>query len=162
MDQNNCFSIEKPQKHKPIPTARTSSLVKISCQKLLIQKFLWIISNIMKLLSGCQVLANFQLRSHRNIYWPLLPEMPLWQRNHAKNYSPFLQKLLWIMCNIMNRPSLMFWHNFENFRWLILQHNSGNYRTLTMLELYNIQRHKSSTYQILKSVANSDIRDESV
>ena len=37
MDQNSCFSIKKPQKHKPIPTARTSSLVKISCQKLLIQ-----------------------------------------------------------------------------------------------------------------------------
>ena len=29
-----------------------------------------------------------------------MPELPLWQRYYAKNYSPFLQKFVWITSNI--------------------------------------------------------------
>ena len=42
----------------------------------------------------------FWLRSHRNIGRCSLPELPLWQRYHAKNHSVFLQKFLWITPNI--------------------------------------------------------------
>ena len=88
-----------------MPTARTASLPRY-CTKnhsALLQKLLWITSNIMKLLSRYQVLAAFQPRSHRNTGRCLLPELPLWQRHHAKNYLAFLQKFIWITSNIMKQ-----------------------------------------------------------
>ena len=55
----------------------------------------------MKLLSGSYVLGCFQLRSHRNMGWRPLPELPLWLRYYAKNHSAFLQNVLSITSNIM-------------------------------------------------------------
>ena len=54
------------------------------------KKLLWITFNIMKVISGCKVCATFQSRSHRNVGHCLLPELPLCQKYHAKNYSAFL------------------------------------------------------------------------
>ena len=46
-------------------------------------------------------IAAFWLRSHRSRGWHPLPELIFWQRYHAKNYSAFLQKFIWITSNII-------------------------------------------------------------
>ena len=75
-------------------------------------KFLWITSNIMKLLSVCQVLAAS--RSHRNC-WLRLPELPLWKKYHAKSHPTFLQKFLWITSNIYLKVKIPLAENFLSY-----------------------------------------------
>ena len=87
-----------------------------------LQKFLWITSTSMKLLSGCQVLAAFHLRNHRNVCQLTLPKL-FWQRYHSKNHSTFLQKFLWITSNIMKHLSESQNSSARNFSKLFIASN---------------------------------------
>ena len=54
-----------------------------------------------KLLSGYQVLGCFSIKEVIEILANTHCQNSLWQRYHAKNYSTFLQKFVWITSNIM-------------------------------------------------------------
>ena len=77
-------------------TYRTALLAKISCQILLSisSKFLWITSY-----KASFWISAFQLRTCSSMTQFPLPEL-LQQRYRTKNYSAYLQKLLWITSNI--------------------------------------------------------------
>ena len=68
------------------------------------QKCLWITSNIMKFLSGCQVIAAFQPRSHINTHNAHCWTASLAKISYLKPHN-FFQKFLWITCNIMKHIS---------------------------------------------------------